>query len=206
MNIFFLDKDPKLAAQYHVDRHVVKMPLESAQMLCTAIRVLGGTPTKLTKPDDKTQVVYLLPNETYTWKRKVVNRRVSYVFVSDMGIYVQTHVNHPCNVWLRESYGNFCWLYRLMYALVTEWNITYNHANYHKSVVALQEANIIHLAMQFYKVDFSWKDSLETTPPALAMPDHCKVSSDPVKCYREYYKKEKQALHKWTNRDVPFWL
>jgi len=36
MNIFYLDKDPKLAAIYQYNKHVVKMILESAQMLCTA--------------------------------------------------------------------------------------------------------------------------------------------------------------------------
>ena len=36
MNIFHLDKDPLLSALYHCDKHVVKMILESAQMLCTA--------------------------------------------------------------------------------------------------------------------------------------------------------------------------
>ena len=35
MNIFFLDSDPGTASKYHVDKHVVKMPLETAQMLCT---------------------------------------------------------------------------------------------------------------------------------------------------------------------------
>lgn len=34
MNIFFLDENPKLSAQYHVDKHVVKMILETAQLLC----------------------------------------------------------------------------------------------------------------------------------------------------------------------------
>jgi hypothetical protein len=34
MNIFFLDEDPTLSAQYHVDKHVVKMILETAQLLC----------------------------------------------------------------------------------------------------------------------------------------------------------------------------
>jgi hypothetical protein len=29
MNIFFLDENPKLSAQYHVDKHVVKMILET---------------------------------------------------------------------------------------------------------------------------------------------------------------------------------
>lgn len=44
MNIFILDTSPLLAAQYHADRHVVKMILESAQMLCTAINEGVGAP------------------------------------------------------------------------------------------------------------------------------------------------------------------
>ena len=36
MNIFYLDKDPVKAAQVQYNKHVVKMILESAQMLCTA--------------------------------------------------------------------------------------------------------------------------------------------------------------------------
>jgi hypothetical protein len=36
MNIFVLDDDAEFAAQYHCDKHVVKMILESAQILCTA--------------------------------------------------------------------------------------------------------------------------------------------------------------------------
>ena len=42
MNIFALNSDPILAAQNHVDRHVVKMPLESAQILSTVVRGRGG--------------------------------------------------------------------------------------------------------------------------------------------------------------------
>ena len=36
MNVFFLDENPVLAAQYQCDKHVVKMILESAQLLCTS--------------------------------------------------------------------------------------------------------------------------------------------------------------------------
>jgi hypothetical protein len=42
MNIFYLDRDPVIAAQMMCDKHVVKMILESAQMLSTAHRVLDG--------------------------------------------------------------------------------------------------------------------------------------------------------------------
>ncbi len=36
MNIFVVDEDPQLAAIMLCDKHIVKMILESAQMLCTA--------------------------------------------------------------------------------------------------------------------------------------------------------------------------
>jgi len=38
MNIFHLHKEPKICAEYHCDKHVVKMILETAQMLSTAYR------------------------------------------------------------------------------------------------------------------------------------------------------------------------
>ena len=42
MNIFALSNDPILAARWHCDKHVVKMPLEASQILCTVVRGLGG--------------------------------------------------------------------------------------------------------------------------------------------------------------------
>ena len=42
MNIFYLDKDINKAAEYHNDKHCVKMILEYAQLLCTAHRELDG--------------------------------------------------------------------------------------------------------------------------------------------------------------------
>ena len=41
MNIFYLDKCPDKAARLQYNKHVVKMILESAQMLCTAHHVYG---------------------------------------------------------------------------------------------------------------------------------------------------------------------
>lgn len=37
MNIFVLDTDPQKAAEYHCDKHVVKMVLETAQLLSNCI-------------------------------------------------------------------------------------------------------------------------------------------------------------------------
>ena len=43
MNVFYLDHDPRKAAAYHCDKHCVIMILESAQMLCTAHRIIDGS-------------------------------------------------------------------------------------------------------------------------------------------------------------------
>ncbi len=42
MNIFYLDRSPSIAAQYHCDKHVVKMILEYAQLMSTAHVVLDN--------------------------------------------------------------------------------------------------------------------------------------------------------------------
>jgi hypothetical protein len=41
LNIFFLDRDPEAAARLHSDQHVIKMALESAQILCSALHRHG---------------------------------------------------------------------------------------------------------------------------------------------------------------------
>jgi hypothetical protein len=41
MNIFVLDYTPEKAAEYHCDKHVVKMIVETAQILSTVHHVLG---------------------------------------------------------------------------------------------------------------------------------------------------------------------
>jgi len=49
MNIFVLETDIRKCAQYHCDQHVVKMILESVQMLCTALNKRGlDTPYRST--------------------------------------------------------------------------------------------------------------------------------------------------------------
>ena len=41
MNIFVLDVDPRTSAQMMCDKHVVKMVLETAQMMCTVVSSFG---------------------------------------------------------------------------------------------------------------------------------------------------------------------
>lgn len=50
MNIFYLHSDPVKAANVQYNKHVVKMILESAQMLCTAHYVYGSDEQKANVP------------------------------------------------------------------------------------------------------------------------------------------------------------
>jgi len=49
MNIFVLDEDPVLAAQYHNNKHCVKMILESLQMMVSGLRNKGATDAQMPK-------------------------------------------------------------------------------------------------------------------------------------------------------------
>lgn len=70
MNIFWLDNDPVIAASYHCDKHVVKMILESAQMLSVAQRILGNADERLYKLTHKNHPCSIWVRtsvENYAW-------------------------------------------------------------------------------------------------------------------------------------------
>ena len=64
MNIFVLDLDVKKCAEYHVDKHVVKMILESAQLLCGVHHIVSP---------DNVNIPYKLSHKNHPcsiWTRK----------------------------------------------------------------------------------------------------------------------------------------
>jgi hypothetical protein len=68
MNIFVTDLDPVACAQALDDKRVIKMILESAQMLSTAINVLGGKgPYKTTHANHPCSVWARTSNANYYW-------------------------------------------------------------------------------------------------------------------------------------------
>lgn len=64
MNIFVLDTDPSNAARLHLDKHIVKMPLETAQMLST---VNGGYPYKATHKNHPCTIWARQNKANYKW-------------------------------------------------------------------------------------------------------------------------------------------
>lgn len=185
MNIFALDASPKMAAQYHCDKHTIKMILEQCQLLSTAHRVLDG---KLTIQKSKTG---------RNVKRWVLDNPNDDAFV-----YSATHVNHPSAVWARERISQYLWLAHMTKELCIEY--TYRYGKTHKCERIGMVDWFITRVPNNIKVDDKF------TLPTPAMPEHCKVPGDVITSYRKYYVNEKQRMHSWkgkiAGRAVPSWL
>jgi hypothetical protein len=68
MNIFILDYDPYIAATYLNDKHCVKMILETAQLLSTAVNLNGGTAPYLTSHKNHPCSIWARTNQSnYKW-------------------------------------------------------------------------------------------------------------------------------------------
>lgn len=71
MNIFYLDKDPVKAAEYQYNKHVVKMILETAQILCTTHILIDGddadVPYKATHKNHPSTVWARQSADNYEW-------------------------------------------------------------------------------------------------------------------------------------------
>lgn len=68
MNIFVLHKDPKIAARMHCDKHVVKMILESAQMMCSVMHGMGHIPPyKMTHANHPCTLWVSRSGQNYQW-------------------------------------------------------------------------------------------------------------------------------------------
>jgi len=80
MNIFFLDTDTKMCANYHCDKHVVKMILEYCQLLSTAHRVLDGDDL----PEWKDKVLYKVTHKNHPSSVWVRQSARNYQYVSDL--------------------------------------------------------------------------------------------------------------------------
>jgi hypothetical protein len=81
MNIFFLDYDVKKCAQYHVDKHVVKMILETAQLLCGVHHV-----TAHDTAHDTAHVPYKLSHKNHPcsiWSRESLS---NYLYLCELGL------------------------------------------------------------------------------------------------------------------------
>ncbi len=184
MNLFYLDENLDKCAEYHVDKHIVKMPLEVAQILCTSIWIdqfLGFIPRALNKEE-----------------RDVLNAekaKIKHLPLAERPItpYLPMMYNHPCTIWARSSLDNHEWAHCYGNALNDEYRYRYGkeHKSIHEVVNKLPEP------VNMQRVGF--------TTFGLAMPDELKDYDNPIQSYRDYYHLDKATFASWKYRDKPHW-
>lgn len=177
MNIFYVDECPSIAARSLVDKHVVKMILESCQLLATAHRVLDGQKQIVLGKNGRKITRYVLSDN----REQVLPK--------------STHINHPCAVWVRENKENYSWLWQHTLVLNTEYTFRFGkkHAYSGKVLYAL------------YNSPYECPIGSFTSPPT-AMPKEYIVEGDSVSSYRNYYRLGKSHLHKYSVRQAPEWM
>lgn len=178
MNIFVVDSNPRVAAESLCDKHVVKMIVESAQMLSTTHRVLDGSMYhEMTKGNR--------PRKIKRWR--LDDEREDHLFKASF-------VNHPCTQWTMECCENYRWHVSHAFALCKEYTRRYHRRHRTQDLIE-------YLTLRFPN---NIKNA-EITPFAMAMPDKYK-GEDPVQAYRDYYNGEKTNIASWKHGNQPEWF
>lgn len=188
MNIFVLSKDPQEAARFHCNKHVVKMILESSQMLCTShwLRLLESKGKKLT---DFKRVC-----DAQQWLFENTPKEVQ-------PPWKMSHVRHPCTIWTNKNISNYMWHLNLCESLLAEYTLRYKKNHKSENVAKWLRKNI--------PVNI---ESAQLTNFAVCMKDEYKIYQedsrlDPVASYRNYYLKDKVRFAKWEPRtNTPSWF
>lgn len=178
MNIFFLSKDPRQCAEWHTDRHVVKMILEYAQLLSSAHRFLDGT--EVTNPEG---------TRRYPTRFKLDDT------VMDGALYQAGWLKHPSSRWAQHSKQTYLWLFELF----KELNLEYTY-RYHRTHVTWTRLGNLLCSPPVNIPDIGW------VQPYQAMHERFMVLASSLQAYRENYRFGKHHLATWTGRDPPPWL
>ncbi len=177
MNIFILDENPKIAAQMLCDKHIVKMIVESMQILMTVLYLKNGIENRKdfeSKQDLVQSLTKDFPRETP---------------------YKLGYYRHPCVLWCLESDTNILWLLRHQKELLNQYTIRYNKTHSVQNIFdwyILNHSNYLDITQLRTKF-------------ALAMPEKYRCESSVVS-YRLYYLFEKAKIAKWNFTKTPEWF
>lgn len=185
MNIFYLSHKIDECVQYHLDKHVVKMPIEQLQLLSTAHRVLDGEEYTDLTANGRRIKRWRLPDDR------------------EQHLMKASHINHPSGIWCRDNDENYQWLFNMTVALLKEYTHRYGKTHACEKYLPWLKNTPNNIKKgSFY-------------PPTPAMPIECKVLAedpqpgrkyDSLKSYHKYYVTEKIRFAKWKNRPVPEWF
>jgi len=180
MNLFYLSEDPEECAEFHCNKHVPKMVVETAQLLCNVHHRQGELPP-LAEAKGAGDGDAALPDPStipYKYSRS-------------------GHAKLGPMVWLFESLSNYRWAVAMGLALSGVYTRRFGQKT-HKTQRVLEwlRANE---PLRLRDVGF--------TRPRLAMPEEYKhPSGDPIASYRKYYVYDKHRFAEWPEGLEPAWF
>jgi len=190
MNIFPIEYGedgypcPVKSAQAQCDKHVVKMPTESGQMLSTAHRILDGKLTMRPSVSGKRMVKY--------WDLFEGRDDLE----AEMLLYKAVHPKHPSTLWTMESEANYRWHWEHYLTLCQEYTRRYDK---------FHGAEKILWALRTPPENIP-KGPLTKMPLAMLSNPEC-MKDDVVESYRLFYQtKQHRFKMTWKNGQVPEWF
>ena len=186
MNIFALSKCPQESAKQMLDKHIVKMPTETCQML-------------------HTNILYMKYFQQYGEEPQLKDLKA---FHQEIGskLMKPAMLNHPSTVWARQSQENFEWLYGHGTALCREY--TYRYGKEHGSHKRIHECH------SNKETVFAHPFPTEgLTPVSIAMDDMYRIENTfddewdfVIESYRHYYLEGKWRFAEWRKNRRPEWF
>jgi hypothetical protein len=111
----------------------------------------------------------------------------------NMYVYKQTHINHPCSIWVRESLHHWSWLWKLGSLLGSEYTRRYGTIN--KATRHLRNLPVPNKIPAL-----GW-----LRDPPQAMPEEYQCD-DVVQAYRNFYIGDKSRFATWQKLGkIPYW-
>ena len=189
MNIFALSQNPVEAARQMLDKHIVKMPTETCQMLHT--------------------------NELYFQFIAVHQREPSLKDLKkfhaeiDSDLMKPAMLNHPSTIWARQSMHNTKWLFEHGRALCEEY--TYRYGKVHGT------QSRINAIYSHYLQSASWKKATPVTiamDDKYRLDEKAYSQRNPnwvgwdfvIDSYRHYYLEGKWRFAEWRKNRRPDWF
>jgi hypothetical protein len=178
MNIFYIEESPADIAASLVDKHTVKMVLESTQMLSTAHRLLDGL-----RIGNKTPK-FLLPGEIFDPALNLITNLVCCNVA---------HPGHPSTVWTMKCKENYDWHFQLLVEMAKEYTSRYGRIHDCEKMFPFLKNSPKNIKSGVF------------TPPTPAMPDKY-LSKDVMQSYRDFYVSDKWRFARWKQREIPQWF
>ena len=186
MNIFALSTSPQESARQMIDKHVIKMPTETCQMLHTNILYM--------------QYVQEHGKEPQLKDLKAFHQEIGSELMKP------AMLNHPSTIWARQSWYNLDWLLYHGVSLCGEY--THRYEKEHGTQKRIVDCGLYRKLIDNHNYPLD-----KLTPVTIAMDDSYRIENTfddewefVIESYRHYYLEGKWEFAEWKKDRRPDWF